>query len=153
MLASPAVGPSVPRKVMIWAVVTAGILVAGLVITLVGLRHFEQLAESKKEREAAAGGTNVAVRPAGLAVSAFTLEKGAAENELFAVGTVVNESKRRRSQVALELDLVDAEGKTAQVLRAFRPRLEAGAKWEIKLAVAGDSKPMSVRVASVSEGR
>ena len=58
MLASPPEEPSVPRKVIIWTVVTAGILVVGLIVTVVGLKHFEKLAARQKDRAAAAAGTN-----------------------------------------------------------------------------------------------
>ena len=102
---------------------------------------------------AAAAETNGAAVPAGFEVSAITLEKGDGGNGLFAVGTVVNNSNRRRSQVTVELDLLDAGGQTLQVVRAYRPLLEPGAKWEIKLPVGGDSKPVSAKLASIREGQ
>jgi hypothetical protein len=152
-LEAPPDEPSVPRKAIIWTAVTAGILVAGLVVTIVGLRHFEELAARQKARTSAASGTNEGTVPAGLEVSAITLEPGAGGNGLFAAGTVVNRSGRRRSQVTVELDLLDAGGQTLQVVRAYRPVLEAGAKWEIKLPVAGDSKPVSARLSSIRAGQ
>ena len=153
MLESPTIEPSVPRKVVIWTAITAGMLVVGLIATVVGLRHFERLAARQKERAAVAAGTNGIAVPAGLEVSAVTLEQGDGGNGFFAVGTVVNHSNRRRSQVTVEVDLLDAGGQTLQVVRAYRPLLEAGAKWEIKLPVTGDSKPVSARLASVREGQ
>jgi hypothetical protein len=153
MLESPTIEPSVPRKAIIWTVITAGILVVGLIVTAVGLRHFERLAARQKERAAAAAGANGIAVPAGLEVTAITLEQGDGGNGLFAVGTVVNKSNRRRSQVTVELDLLDAGGQTLQVVRAFRPLLEPGAKWEIKLPVAGDSKPVSAKLSAIREGK
>ncbi len=152
MLAAPSVEPSVPRKAIVWTIITAGILVAGLVVTLVGLRHFERLAAGQRERTAAAAGTNSVAVPAGLEVSAITLEKGNGENELFAVGTVVNNSNRRHAQVTVELDLLDAGGQKMEVARAFRPALEPGAKWQVKVPVARDSKAVSAKLASIREG-
>ena len=48
MLAAPPDEPAVPRKVIVWTVVTAVILVLGLIVTVVGLRHFEKLAAQPK---------------------------------------------------------------------------------------------------------
>jgi hypothetical protein len=153
MLASPSAEPSVPRKAIVWTIITAGILVAGLIVTVVGLRHFEKLAAVQKQHAAAAAGTSNAAVPAGFEVSAITLEKGESGNELFAVGTVVNSSNRRRSQVAVEFDLLDAGGQQVEVARAFRPLLEPGAKWQVKVPVASDSKAVSAKLASIREGK
>ena len=40
----------------------------------------------------------------------------------------------------MEFDLLDAGGQKVEVARAYRPVLEPGAKWEIKVPVAGDSE-------------
>ena len=153
MLASPAIEPSVSRKAIVWTIITALILIVGLVVTMVGLKHFERLAARQRDHVAGAAGAKDAAVPAGLEVSAIALEPGDGGNGLFALGTVVNKSKRRHSQVTVELNLVDAGGQTLQVVRAYRPLLEPGAKWEIKLPVEGDSKPASARLASLREGR
>jgi hypothetical protein len=152
MLESPTIEPSVPRKAIIWTAITAGILVVGLIVTVVGLRHFEKLAARQKGRAMATAGTNGVAVPAGFEVSDITLEQGDGGNGLFAVGTVVNSSNRRRAQVTVEFDLLDVGGQKVEVARAFRPLLEPGAKWELKLPVAGDSKPVSARLASIREG-
>jgi hypothetical protein len=153
MLASPLAEPAVPRKAIIWTVVTAGILVVGLIVTLVGLKHFERLAARQRDRAVGAAGAKDTAVPAGFEVSAITLEKGDGGNGMYAVGTVVNKSNRRRSQVTVELDLLDAGGQTLQVVRAYKPLLEPGAKWEIKLPVEGDPKPVTAKLASIREGR
>ena len=152
MLASPAIEPSVSRKAIVWTIITALILIAGLVVTMVGLKHFERLAARQRDRAARAAGAKDAAAPAGFEVSAIALEQGAGGNGLCAVGTIVNNSNRRHSQVAVEFDLLDAGGQKVEVARAFRPVLEPGAKWEIKLAVAGDAKPVSAKLASIHEG-
>jgi hypothetical protein len=152
MLASPSAEPSVSRKVIIWTGITAGILVAGLIVTLVGLRHFERLAASQRERTAAKADTNSVAVPTGFEVSAITLEKGDSGNGLFVVATVTNSSNRRRSQVTVEFDLLDAGGQQVEVARAFRPALEPGAKWQLKVRVASDSKAISAKLASIREG-
>ena len=152
MLAAPAIEPSVSRKAIVWTIITALILIAGLVVMMVGLKHFENLAAHQRDRTGGGAGTNEGAVPAGLEVSAITLEKGDGGDGVFAVGTVMNKSNRRRSQVTAELDLLDAGGQKVEVARAFRPALEPGAKWQIKVAVASDSKAVTAKVASVREG-
>jgi hypothetical protein len=153
MLAAPAEEPAVPRKVIVWTVVTAVILVSGLIVTVVGLKHFEKLAARQRDQVGAAAGRKDAAAVAGLEVSAISLEKGEGGNGLYVVGTVVNTSGRRRSQVTVEFDLLDAGGERVEVGRAFRPVLEPGAKWQVKVPVAADSKAASAKLASIREGR
>jgi hypothetical protein len=152
-LAVPPEEPAVPRRIIIWTVVAIVILVLALIVTVVGLNHYAKLAERQRERATAAAGAKDAAVPAGFEVSAISLAKGQDGNGLNAVGTVVNTSNGPRSQVTVELDLLDAGGHTLQILRAYRPLLEPGAKWEIKLLVAGDSKAVSARLASIKEGQ
>jgi predicted cation transporter len=150
MLAPPPAEPPVLRKAIIRTVITAVILVAGLILTLVGLNYSEKLAR-QKARAAGAAGARDAMVPAGFEVSAIALEKGQGSAGIFAVGTVVNTSSRPRSRVTVEFDLVDARGEKVEVARAYRPTLEAGAKWEIKVPVAEDTKAVSARLASIKE--
>ena len=49
-------------------------------------------------------------------------------------------SGRRRSQVSVEFELLDDGGQKVEVARAFRPVLEPGAKWEVKLPVASGAE-------------
>ena len=152
MLASPAIEPSVSRKAIVWTIITALILITGLVVTMAGLKHFERLAARQRDHAVGGAGTNEGAVPAGLEASAITLEKGDGGDGVFAVGTVVNKSNHRRSQITVELDLLDAGGQKVEVARAFRPALEPGAKWQIKVAVASDSKAVSAKLASIREG-
>ena len=153
MLPAPAEEPAVPRKVIVWTVVTAVILIAGLVGTVVGLKHFEKLAAQQRDRAGAAAGVKDAATPAGLEVSGISLEKGQTGNEIYAVGTVVNISNRRRSGVRVAFDLLDAGGQKVGIVSGYRPILDPRAKWEIKVPVASDSKAASVKLASIKEGQ
>jgi hypothetical protein len=145
--------PTVPRKVIVWTVVTVAVLVLGLVVVVVGLNHYAKLAERQRARTGAAAGTNDTATAPGFEVSTFSLEKGQGSQEGHAVGTVVNTYNRPRSRITLKLDLLDAGGQTVCIAKAFRPVLEPGAKWEIKLPVASDSKAVSARVSSIQEGQ
>lgn len=153
MLAAPPDEPGMPRKVIVWTVVTAVILVAGLIVTVVGLKHFEKLAVQQRDRAGAAPVTNDGAVPSGLEVSAISLEKREGGTGLYAVGTVVNVSGRRRSQVTVEFELLDVGGQKVEVARAFRLVLEPRATWQVKVPVAGDSKAVSAKLASVREGQ
>ena len=152
MLALPPEEPALPRKVIIWTVVTALILVSGLIATVVGLKHFEKLAAQQGVRAGAVPATEDGAVPAGLTVSPISLEKGEGGNALYVVGTVVNGSARRRSQLTVEFELLDDAGQKVEVARAFRPVLEPGAKWQVKVTVVSGSKAVSAKLGSVREG-
>ena len=152
-LAAPPEEPAVPRKVMVWTGITVLVLILGLVVTLAGLRHFEKLAGRQKERAAVAGGATNATAGAGFEVSAIALEKGEGGAGDYVVGTVVNTSNGPRSRVTLEFDVLDGGGRVLQVVRAYRPSLEPGAKWDIKVPVAGAGGAVSAKVASIKAGQ
>jgi hypothetical protein len=152
-LESPPEEPAVPRKTIVWTVIAALILVAGLIAALVALKRFEKLATRQKDRAAPAAGAKDAATAAGFEISAFSLEKGQGGNGTHAVGTVVNTSGRPRSRLTIELDLLDAGGRKVGRVRDFRPLLEAGAKWQVKVSVAGSPGAVSARVASIKEGQ
>src|ERR1039458_9928446 len=100
--------PIVPRKVIIWTIVTIVILVAGVIVLLAGLKHFEKLAARQQDRSPGAPSTQTAeaAAVAGFEVSALSLEKGQGSSDTYAVGTVVNKANRQRSGVTVELDLL-----------------------------------------------
>ena len=54
LLASPPREPSVPRKAVIWTVVTVAILVLGAILLMVGLKRLEDLAAHQKKQPGAA---------------------------------------------------------------------------------------------------
>ena len=145
--------PLVPRKAIILTVVASVILVLGLIVTLVGLKHFEKLTARQNDRAVPAAGAKATTTTAGFEVSAFALEKGQGGNETHAVGTVVNTSGRPRSRVTLELDLIDAGGRKVGMARDSRPMLEPGAKWQVRVSVAGSPDAVSAKVASIKEGQ
>jgi hypothetical protein len=152
-LAAPPDESVVPRKVLIWTAVTVIILVGGLFVTIIGLRHFVKLAASQREQAASNAGAAETNTTVGFRVSAFTLQKGKDGGEGYVIGTVENTLSRARKQVAVEVDLLDDGGGVVEIAKAFRPVLEARAKWPIKMSVAGDSKAVSAKVAAVREGQ
>jgi hypothetical protein len=149
-LESPPGEYSVPRRVVVWSVISALVLVAGLITALIILNRFEKLAARQRGRAAAAA--QHAAAPPGLEVSAFSLEKGDGAQGVCVVGTVENTSNRRRSQVMVEFDLLDAGGRKIAIARDHRALLEPGARWQIKVPVAGAAQAVSVRLALIKEG-
>jgi hypothetical protein len=145
--------PAVPRKVIIWTVVAVVVLALGVIVPVAGLKHFEKLAARQKGRAAAAPGAMDAATAAGFDISVFSLEPGPGSNGVYAVGTVVNTSNNARLRVTLELDLLDAGGRKVGIVRGYRPALDPGAKWQVKVPFEGATKAVSARVASIKEGQ
>jgi hypothetical protein len=144
--------PAVPRRLIVWTVVAVVILAVGVIVPVAGLKHFEKLAARQKDHATAAPGAADAATAAGFEVSAFSLEKGPDSSGMNAVGTVVNTSNRPRSRVTLEIDLLDTGGRKVGIVRGYRPVLEPGAKWQVKLPFEGAAGAVSARLASIKEG-
>ncbi len=61
LLPTPPEEPTVPRKVLLWTLVTIVVLIAGAIGLVLGLKHFEKLAAQQKNRPVPAqpaGATN-----------------------------------------------------------------------------------------------
>jgi hypothetical protein len=132
LLPAPPEEPAMSRNMFVCVVVALVMLALAVIVPLVGLKHFEKVA--------------------GFEVSAISLEKGAENAGTFAVGTVVNKAARKRSGVTVELDLLDAGGQKVGVARGYRPALEPGAKWDLRVPV-GEAKAVSAKLASIKEGQ
>jgi len=154
LLAAPPEEPMVPRKAIVWTVITIVILVVGVMVPVVGLKHYAKLAERQRDRTRAAASdpATAAAAQAGFEVSAISVEKGQGSSGSSAVGTVVNKSSLQRAGVALELDLLDEAGKTVGIARSYRPVLAPGAKWEFKVPM-GDTQAVAAKLASIKEGK
>jgi len=152
-LAAPPEEPAVPRKAIVWTGITIVILVAAVIGLVLGLDHYAKLAARKKEhpQAVASGEAAEAAARAGFEVTTISLEPAPDDTVRYAVGTVVNKLARKRSGVVLELDLLDAAGKTVEIARNYRPDLGPGAQWAFKVTV-GDPKVASVKLAAVKEG-
>jgi hypothetical protein len=153
MLAAPPGESSVPRRIVVVAVTAIVIMVAGLVVVMVGLRHFEKAAKRQMDRVESGEVAANAARAKGFEVSAISLAKGDGTNAAQVLATVVNISNRSRSQVRVEFQLFGAVGQGVGVARAYRPVLKAGAKWEIKVATEGAGEAVSARLISISAGQ
>lgn len=144
--------PALSRRLIVWTGVAVVVLALGVIVPVVGLKHFEKLAAQQKDRAAAGLRTKGGATAAGFEISSFSLEKVPGSNAVYAVGTVVNTSNQPRSRVTLEIDVLDASGRKVGIVRGYRPVLEPGAKWQIKLELEGASGAVSARLASIKEG-
>lgn len=53
MLATPPQEPMIPRKVIVWTVITVALLLVALVVVLAGLKHFERQAAEQRLKSGA----------------------------------------------------------------------------------------------------
>jgi hypothetical protein len=161
MLARPKEEPSVPRKTLIWTVVTVLLLGLGLIGAIVALRIAEKRVPPKPEQAAETGSvpaTNSSADPdpnnpvvkAGFRVSAISLEKAQGSSLIYAIGTLTNAANRQRFGVKLELDLLDDAGQKVGSARDYGQTLELHGEWQFKALVV-ESKAKSAKVASISE--
>jgi hypothetical protein len=148
LLAPPPVEPLIPRRVVIWTAVMSAVLLLGAVGVVIGLKHFEKVAAQQKGLR----GAGVPVVPPGLAISAIAVETEPGATECYVVGTVDNTSDRQFMGVAVQLDTFDATGQKLGVVRAYRPAVAPGARWQFRVST-GDRKAVSAKLASVKEGQ
>ena len=153
MLAAPREESTVPRRMVVLAVGAIVILVAGLVATVMGLKHFEKAAKRHMDRVARGEGALNAARAAGFQVSDISLERGDGTNAVHVVATVAETSNRRRSRVSVEFQLWGDRGQGVGVARAYRPMLEAGERWEIKVPAEGVVGATSACLLSINVGQ
>jgi hypothetical protein len=161
MLARPPEEPTVPRRWIVLSALAVAVLLVGLGVCLVGLKHFESVVAERKERAAALQPTNVAqkvpaevpedpIAKAGFQVSAPTTEKTPGSSLVYAVGTVTNRANRQRFGVRIELELLDANGQKAGTATDYQQVMEAHAEWRFKALVV-DAKAVTAKVTSVTE--
>jgi hypothetical protein len=164
-LATPPVEPTVPRRVVVWTLITILVLVAGLVAVIIGLKYYQAQTERRREQAAAAAAARKAaevppvppppileetIAKAGFHVSNITLEKTPGSSLVYAVGTVNNTTDRQRFGMRIEMDLFGADGQKLGTATDYQSVIEAQAQWKFKALVV-DSKAVSVKLASLKE--
>lgn len=164
MLPRPPEEPTFSRKALILAASAIIIMLAALVTTMLGLRHYQKLLAQRKASVAVpvvppSTPTNppIATPPvdegnvqSDFRVSPIALEKQAGSSLVYAVGTVKNLLDKQRFGVKLELELDDAAGQKIGLARDYQQILEPGGEWKFKALVVG-SKASSARLASIHE--
>ena len=161
MLARPKEEPSVPRKTLIWTVVSVVILGLGLTGAIVALHIAQRRVPPKSEQAAETSsvpGTNASADPdptdpvvkAGFRVSTISLEKAQGSSLIYAIGTLTNAANRQRFGVKLELELLDDSGQKVGSAKDYGQTIEPHGEWQFKALVV-ESKAKGAKVASISE--
>jgi hypothetical protein len=160
LLAAPPQESTVPVKTIVFTGIAVLILVGGLVGALIAVNRLQQAAEQRKGASNPANtGQAMPPKPAdpfapaerdGFGVSTVTLEKTQGSSLVYAVGTIRNETDRRRFGVKVEIELLDAAGNKVGTATDYQQALEPKAEWRFKALVL-DSKAASARIVSIKE--
>jgi hypothetical protein len=159
-LVAPAIRqkPGANLKIIIYLAGGVLVLAAAIVIALFVHQRATARAQLQRESEAAAQAAETKasaaasdpIARAGWRVSTVRLEKTPGGTIVHAVGTLQNESDRRRFGVRIHLDLFDATeskvGSTTDYQKAIEPRGE----WQFSALVV-NSKAVAAKVTSVEE--
>lgn len=136
LLATPAHGPLVPLKTILFTGVAVLILVAGLVAAMMAVNRLQRTAEQRKAVGTAPGhDSTISPKLAepfaqqGFKVTAVKLERGTNNSAASVVGILRNETDRRRSGVRVEIELLDAAGRKIGTATDSRSVLEPKAEW------------------------
>ena len=157
LLAAPEIESSVPARAIVYTVIAIVILLGGLIGTQIALNRAKRLVEQKNDASTMPTAKQAAVTaPAetapkdGFRVSSITLEKTPGSSLVYAVGTVRNETDRRRFGVKVEFDVFDETGQKVGSAKDYQPALEAKAEWRFRALVVG-SKAAAAKLASITE--
>ena len=158
LLTPPSEKSWVPRKKLVFALVTILLLILGLGAALMALKRAEDWVarqkpappvETARAKTETAPADDIATK-AGFQVTAISLEKASDSSLIYAVGKVKNPSARQRFGVKVELDLLDQSGQKLGVATDYQQVLEPKGNWQFK-ALVMDSKAVSVKLASIKE--
>jgi hypothetical protein len=157
LLTVPKTESSVPTKAIVYTVIAIVILVGGLIGTQIALKRAKRLVEQKNDASSTPPAKQAAARsPAdptpkdGFRVSSITLEKTPGSSLVYAVGTVRNETNRRRFGVKVEFDVFDDTGKKVGSAKDYQQTLEPKAEWRFRALVVG-SNAATAKLASITE--
>jgi ribosomal protein S27E len=157
LLAAPPTESSVPKRAIVYTVIAAAILIGGLIAAQIALKRAQRLTAQKKEAAAAATAKQAAPSPAadtalkdGFRISTTTLEKTPGSSLVYAVGTIRNETARRRFGVRLEFEILDESGKKVGTAKDYQQTLEPKSEWRFRALVVG-SNAASAKLVSITE--
>ncbi len=158
-LATPKHEPLVRTRTWIYLVLTILIAVGGVGAVIIKLKREEKIIAQKKEAQAKLSVTPTNPPPPtatqlaakiGFRISAIKLEKTTDSTLVNAVGTVKNETSRRRFGLKVELDAMDAAGQKIGTAQDQLPVLEPNTEWRFRALVL-ESKAASAKLASIKE--
>jgi hypothetical protein len=161
LLPAPPQEPTVPRRAILWTVITILVLCGGLVACLIALKRAERWAAARKPTAAAtnAQSGSPAPQPAnpsdasvqnGFAASPVSIEKTDGTSLNHAVGTIRNTENRQRFGVKVELDLFDSSGQKIGTAKDYQQLVEPNAEWAFKALVV-PAAAATAKIASIKE--
>jgi len=160
-LAVPPPAPAPRRRTAVWLAVAACLLVAGGLGRFCWSRHLAQLAERRHQDEATAqvvareaarleARANDPFAKAGFGVSPLQIQKDDGSSILHVVGTVTNETDRRRFGVKIQLDLFDSADQKIGAANDYQATVEPGGQWQFKALVV-NSKAVAAKAVAIEE--
>lgn len=146
------------KKLLFAGIVLVALILAGMVWAN---RHAKQTERLRQEAEAAA---RLAARQTaeaearardplareGWGISAILLEKKPGSTIIYAVGTLTNETDRRRFGVKLQLDLFDAAEQKIGGAKDYQAAIEPRGRWQFSALVV-DARAVTAKVAAIEE--
>ena len=158
LLALPPTESLLPTKAIVYTIIAIVILVGGLIGTQIALNRTKLLVE--QQNVATSGVPPKPATPAaprdsnltnGFRVSTIKLEKMPGTSVVQVVGTVRNESNRRRFGVRVQLNLFDSAGARVGGATDYCPQvLEPKTEWGFAATVL-TSSATSAKLASITE--
>jgi hypothetical protein len=170
-LATPPQEPTVSRKLILWTVAAALILILGLAGSLIALKRAQSLAARKKQAESlsttppvqpvpgsATAATTSNTPPAAnnlaaqadFQASAVTLAKTEGTSLVYAEGKLTNLLDHQRFGVRVELDLFDAGGQKIGSTKDYTQVIEPKGEWAFKALVVSPNIA-SAKIAALKE--
>jgi hypothetical protein len=145
------------KKPLVVAVVGLLIVAVGLGAAYSALNTARKMAQKKLEAAKAAAAPAQPPAPPqpppskdGFSTSLIELEKTPGSTLVHAVGTVTNDMKKQRFGVRIEIELLDAAGKTIGTAKDYTKVLDENAEWHFH-ALVMNAKADSARLAWVKE--
>ena len=157
-LATPKAEPTVPRRIIVWTALAVILLVGGLIISVAGLKHYQNKMTELKRNAPTNAPTSAAPAPEGpfagqgFKVSDVRLEKMSGSSLVYAVGTIVNQSDRQRFRVRVELDVLDKSGERVGAAKDYHDILDPKAEWRFKALVI-NSNASAARISALTEDK
>ncbi len=136
-LPAPADENVISKRTLIWTLVAVIILGLGLAGAFSALKRAERWAAAQKHPAA------------GMEASGITLQKSTDGSPAQVLGTLQNTSGQERSEIRIEIDLLDGSGATVGKASGFKHSLGAGQQWQFKIPVP-DPKAVGARLKQVT---
>ncbi len=142
-------------KAILYTVLALLILGGGLLAAVVLLKRAERLTARQREATPIAADQNSTApvhsfAAQGFQATAVTLEKTPNGSVINAVGTIRNLTDRRRLDVSVEIELLDADGHKVGEAKVAQVVLEPGADWRFRIPVL-EKNAAAARVLAITE--